>query len=80
MILGLEGDETLVISGSHDCSVRIWRAQSGECIKSLYVYNPVCSLALLSVGNSQRLLLGSGWFFIFKFFIMFIKFHCCSGW
>ncbi|ELU07460.1 hypothetical protein CAPTEDRAFT_209463 [Capitella teleta] len=55
----IETEEAMVISGSSDCSVRLWRTSTGECIKSIYVFNPVVSLSLLQVNDSNCLLIGS---------------------
>lgn len=40
-------NERIVLSGSTDCSVRLWIIPSGLFVKSIYNYNPVSSLAFL---------------------------------
>jgi len=42
------------ISGSQDCSLRIWNLTSGSLISSTYTYNPITRLVLLPVGQDEE--------------------------
>ncbi|KAK3104936.1 hypothetical protein FSP39_013481 [Pinctada imbricata] len=42
--LETEAEGSLIISGSTDCSVKIWSAETGEILRSTYTYNPVTRL------------------------------------
>ena len=42
------------VSGSQDCSLRIWNLTSGSLISSTYTYNPITRLVLLPVGQDEE--------------------------
>ena len=42
------------VSGSHDCSLRIWNLTSGSLISSTYTYNPITRLVLLPLGQDEE--------------------------
>lgn len=44
----LTEDDYIVLSGSTDCSLNVWSAQTGELLKSIYTYNPVTKVAFHS--------------------------------
>ena len=43
------------VSGSHDCSLRVWDITSGSLISSTYTYNPITRLVLLPVSQDERI-------------------------
>ena len=52
--------DKLALSGSTDCSVRLWCLNSGETLRSIYTYNSVTCLGLIA--NSGYIVSGSGKF------------------
>ncbi|ESO99514.1 hypothetical protein LOTGIDRAFT_231111 [Lottia gigantea] len=46
LIEGLEvdADDKIIISGSTDCSFKLWSLHTGQLITSVYTYNPITSL------------------------------------
>jgi len=42
------------VSGSQDCSLRIWNLTSGSLISSTYTYNPITRLVLLPLGQDEE--------------------------
>ena len=42
------------VSGSQDCSLRIWNLTSGSFISSTYTYNPITRLVLLPFGQDEE--------------------------
>ncbi|KAK6176193.1 hypothetical protein SNE40_014522 [Patella caerulea] len=43
-LLELTSNDNIIITGSTDCSFKIWSLETGEIIKSVYTYNPITSL------------------------------------
>jgi len=43
------------VSGSHDCSLKIWDLTSGSLISSTYTYNPITRLVLLPASQYERI-------------------------
>jgi WD40 repeat protein len=52
--------QQVVISASLDCCIKIWMIETGECIKSIYTFNPLTSLAYLPSSFGLENLLVSG--------------------
>uniref|UniRef100_A0A8C9RZA7 Si:ch211-154o6.3 n=1 Tax=Scleropages formosus TaxID=113540 RepID=A0A8C9RZA7_SCLFO len=49
--LSLNEKERFVISGSVDCTVRIWALSTGLCVKSIYTFNAVSTLCFVPEGE-----------------------------
>ncbi|XP_030641455.1 F-box/WD repeat-containing protein 7 [Chanos chanos] len=49
--VGVNERERLVISGSSDCTVRVWALTSGHCVKSVYTFNAVNALCFSPEGD-----------------------------
>ena len=43
------------VSGSQDCSLRIWNLTTGSLISSTYTYNPITRLVLLPFGQDEEI-------------------------
>ena len=43
------------VSGSQDCSLKIWDLASGSLISSTYTYNPITRLVLLPGGQNEEI-------------------------
>ncbi|CAC5392953.1 unnamed protein product [Mytilus coruscus] len=57
--LGTDNTERLFISGSYDCSFKIWATgKSGEALRSVYTFNPVTKVIYHPV--AQAIITGSG--------------------
>ncbi|KAL4221254.1 hypothetical protein ACF0H5_019518 [Mactra antiquata] len=41
----IEENDYLVLSGSNDCSLKVWSANTGELLRSIYTYNPITKIA-----------------------------------
>uniref|UniRef100_A0A3P8WWB6 Si:ch211-154o6.3 n=1 Tax=Cynoglossus semilaevis TaxID=244447 RepID=A0A3P8WWB6_CYNSE len=49
--LSLSDKERFILSGSADCSVKIWALNIGQCVKSIYTFNSVTALCFVSMGD-----------------------------
>ncbi|XP_068614792.1 F-box/WD repeat-containing protein 7-like [Brachionichthys hirsutus] len=45
--LSLSNKERFILSGSSDCSVKIWALSIGQCVKSIYTFNAVTALCFV---------------------------------
>jgi len=45
----------VAVSGSQDCSLRVWNLTSGCLVSSTYTYNPITRLILLPVGQKEEI-------------------------
>ena len=45
----------VAVSGSQDCSLRVWNLTSGCLVSSTYTYNPITRLILLPVGQNEEI-------------------------
>ena len=57
----VDGEENAIewgpaaVSGSYDCSLKVWDLTSGSLISSTYTYNPITRLVLLPVSQYERI-------------------------
>ncbi|KAM6968316.1 uncharacterized protein FYW47_007014 [Aplochiton taeniatus] len=51
LCLSVSEQERFILSGSTDCCVKIWALSTGQCVKSIYTFNPVTALCFLPEGN-----------------------------
>ncbi|XP_061573103.1 F-box/WD repeat-containing protein 7 isoform X2 [Cololabis saira] len=49
--LSLSDKERFILSGSADCSVKIWALSTGQCVKSVYTFNAVTALCFVPEGD-----------------------------
>ncbi|XP_074655540.1 uncharacterized protein LOC141909080 isoform X2 [Tubulanus polymorphus] len=45
----IEASDRICISGSSDCSIKIWSLNTGRLLRSVYTYNPVACLRYMSL-------------------------------
>ncbi|XP_043972763.1 lissencephaly-1 homolog isoform X1 [Gambusia affinis] len=49
--LSLSDRDRFILSGSADCSVKIWALSIGQCVKSIYTFNAVTALSFAPDGD-----------------------------
>jgi len=59
--VAISSDNTFIISGSNDKTIRIWDVVSGECIKILEGHNSRISSVALSKNNNDQFIVSGSW-------------------